>query len=130
MYNPIQVTTTVPSVTTSISRSLFRHGLFLSALALACFALSRLARATCQEGCLTGQSSVLGDDALLNNVGVNNTAVGWGALEFNTTGKANTATGAGALQFSTSGDDNTATGTSALFFNTTGKTTRPSVVLR
>jgi Chaperone of endosialidase len=117
--NPPRIMKTITlQLKNSVNRSHVRLAFLL--IPLACFALSPQAGATCQEGCLTNQSTVLGDDALLNNVGVNNTAVGWSALEFNTTGFANTATGAGALQFSTSGDANTATGTSALFFNATG----------
>src|SRR5437667_399183 len=59
--------------------------------ALACFALSPQARAVCQEGCLTNQNTVLGDDALLNNTGANNTAVGFDALFSNTTASSNIA---------------------------------------
>ena len=106
-------------------------------LALAYFALSPQARATCQEGCLTNGNTVLGDDALLNNTGINNTAIGSQALfgntigDFNTangdsalfsntTGFANTANGFEALYSNTTGGDNTANGDSALFSNTTG----------
>ena len=39
----------------------------LIALTLGCFGLSPQARAVCQEGCLTNNNTVLGDDALLNN---------------------------------------------------------------
>jgi hypothetical protein len=106
--------------------------------ALACFALVPQAHAACQEGCLTNQNTVLGDDALVNNVsGVANTAVGGIALEFNTEGHYNTAIGFGALQFNQTGIENTAigygalpnnsngqyntaTGRSALYYNTTG----------
>jgi hypothetical protein len=41
----------------------------LIALTLVCFVLSPQARAVCQEGCLTNQNTVLGDDALLNKTG-------------------------------------------------------------
>ena len=41
----------------------------LIALTLGCFGLSPQARAVCQEGCLTDNNTVLGDDALLNNTG-------------------------------------------------------------
>ena len=87
--------------------------------ALACFALSPTARAICQEGCLTNDNTVLGDDALLNNTGFDNTAVGSEALEFNVTGGSNTAVGFDALWLNTS-SFNTAVGTAALMFNTTG----------
>jgi hypothetical protein len=40
---------------------------------LTCFALAPQARATCQEGCLTNSNTVLGDDALFNNSGNDNT---------------------------------------------------------
>jgi hypothetical protein len=52
--------------------------------------------------------------------GVENTAVGAGALLSNTTGPVNTAIGAFALFNNTEGSANTATGHSALLFNTTG----------
>jgi hypothetical protein len=92
----------------------------LIALTLGCFALSPQARAVCQEGCLPNQNTVLGDDALLNNTGPNNTAIGWKALYSDTTGFANTASGSGALEFNTTGFANTASGFGALSFNTTG----------
>jgi hypothetical protein len=44
---------------------------------LACFAFSPQARATCQDGCLTNDNTVLGDDALVNNTtGSDNIALG------------------------------------------------------
>ena len=52
----------------------------LLALALGWLVASPTAQATCQEGCLADQNTVLGDDALLNEAGVNNTAVGFQAL--------------------------------------------------
>jgi endosialidase-like protein len=94
--------------------------LLLIALALACFTLSPQARATCEEGCLTNGNTVLGDDALLNSTGANNTATGSGALSANTIGFANTATGMDALSSNTTGTANTATGVQALQDNTTG----------
>ena len=104
---------------------------------LAWFALSPQAGAVCQEGCLTNQNTVLGDDALLNNTGEANTATGfqalfnnttgafntangWHALYSNTDGFNNTAMGLNALLSNTTGNDNTATGNSALLFNTNG----------
>jgi hypothetical protein len=106
-------------------------------IALGCFALLPQARATCQEGCLTDENTVLGDDALLNNSGSANTAIGfealfsnttgsgntahsWSSLHSNTTGLNNTATGGSALNNNTTGFFNTANGVGALFFNTTG----------
>jgi len=78
---------------------------------LAFFALSPLARAACQEGCLTNDNTVLGDDALFSNTnGSDNTANGAFALQNNTFGVANTATGVAALQNNTAGEENMATG--------------------
>jgi len=87
---------------------------------LGCFALPPHARAVCQEGCLTNGNTVLGDDALLNNTGTDNTAIGFQALLSNTTGSFNTAIGAFALQDNTTGTTNTAIGAFALQDNTTG----------
>ena len=92
------------------------------ALTLGCFALSPQARAVCQEGCLTNENTVLGDDALLNNTaGQFNTAVGFNALLSNTDGFSNTAIGDDALLNNTDfGSDNTAIGATALFSNIRG----------
>ncbi len=90
------------------------------ALTLACFVLAPAARAVCQEGCLTNENTVLGDDALLNTTGDANTAIGFDALLSNTTGSNNTAIGSAALDFNTTGSDNTANGLSALRQNTEG----------
>jgi hypothetical protein len=92
----------------------------LIALTLGCFALAPAAQAVCQEGCLTNDNTVLGDDSLLNNTGTNNTAIGAFALGVNTTGSFNTASGFEALSTNTTGNKNTATGVIALHFNTTG----------
>ena len=86
----------------------------LIALTLACFALSPQARAVCQQGCLTNDNTVLGDDALLNNNASDNTAIGFSALDQNTTGLLNTATGSQALHSNTTGSFNTALGADAL----------------
>jgi trimeric autotransporter adhesin len=109
----------------------------LIALTLACFGLSPQARAVCQKGCLAGENTVLGEDALLNNTGSSNTATGSRALVSNTTGNWNTANGYLALESNTTGiyniaigvfalnqnrtgDSNTAIGAGALLRNTTG----------
>ena len=85
--------------------------LFCIVLAFFFVSISRQAQAVCQEGCLTSENTVLGDDALLNNTtGVQNTAIGLQALLNNTTGGANTALGWNALVSNTTGNDNTATG--------------------
>jgi endosialidase-like protein len=85
------------------------------------FTLAPQARAVCQEGCDSSNNTFLGDDTLLTNTGVNNTAIGSQALHNNETGGANTATGAYAL-YSNLGFDggyaNTATGAYALYSNT------------
>src|SRR5712691_3946359 len=112
-------TTTLP-LRNLMNRSPLRAFLIIP-FVLACFALSPQARAVCQEGCLTNQNTVLGDDALLNNTtGYENTAIGFDALLSNTTGAFNTAIGAFALESNTTGSFNTATGVTALFSNTTG----------
>ena len=85
--------------------------------AFACFALSPQARATCQDGCLTNDNTVLGDSALFDNIGSDNTAVGYIALEDNTAGINNTAVGSQALSLNTTGSFNTATGSGALYHN-------------
>jgi len=95
--------------------------LFVVTFVLACFALSPQARAVCQNGCLTNQNTVLGDNALISlTTGGNNTAIGYRALLSNTTGDYNTANGYTALLFNTTGNNNTANGDTALFTNTTG----------
>src|SRR5437016_1835988 len=109
--------------TNSINHSPLRGAFILIALVLAFawFALSPHARATCQEGCLTNNNTVLGDDALLNNTtGHDNTATGFDALLHNMIGSNNTANGSNALFSNTTGSMNTATGSIALVNNTTG----------
>jgi hypothetical protein len=96
--------TTTSPLKHSMNRAPFRLVLRLIPLALACFALSPQARAVCQEGCLTNQNTVLGDDALVNNAtGSSNTATGHSALLVNTTGGGNAATGVAALLLNTTG---------------------------
>src|SRR5262245_20903479 len=110
--------TTTLQLKNSVNRSRARLAVLL--IPLACFALSPQARAVCQEGCFSNQSTALGEDALISNSGINNTAIGFNALFSNTTGLANTGTGFGALFHNTTGTFNTATGNSALNSNTTG----------
>src|SRR5947199_159642 len=94
----------------------------LIALTLGCFGLSPQARAVCQEGCLTNENTVLGDDALLNNrTGFDNTAIGMLAMFLNTTGNSNTAIGEAALLDNSTGSSNTAIGAAALANNKTGR---------
>jgi Chaperone of endosialidase len=93
----------------------------LIALTLGCFGLSPQAQADCHEGCdLNNNNTFLGDDALMNNTGDVNVAVGSIALSMNTTGSRNTATGWQALVFNTTGSFNTANGGAAVGSNTTG----------
>jgi hypothetical protein len=112
-------TTTVGS-NNPMNRSSCPLVLLLILLVFACFAFLPQARATCQQGCLTNENTVLGDDALLNNTGDANTAIGFEALFSNTTGSGNTAHGWSSLHNNTTGLNNTATGGSALNNNTTG----------
>jgi len=89
--------------------------LIIIPFALACFALSPQARAVCQEGCLTNDNTVLGDDALISNTtGFDNTAVGWEAMELNTTGFNNAAFGWLALFANRTGSYNTGVGFRAI----------------
>jgi hypothetical protein len=103
-----------------MNRSHCRFALLLIPLALACFALSPHARAVCQQGCLTNENTVLGDDALLNNTASENTAIGATALKSNTTGSENTATGHNALLNNATGSFNIALGAEAGGNLTTG----------
>jgi len=89
--------------------------------ALACFAFSPIARATCQQGCLPSNNTVLGDNALISHAGgLDNTAIGLLTLLNNTTGSFNTAIGARALSNNTTGSSNIAMGNSAGATLTTG----------
>src|ERR1043166_8916549 len=127
-------TTTLP-IKHLVNRSSVRLAFILIPLALACFALSPQAHATCQDACLP--NTVQGEDALISNTtglgdtatgywallsnttgGLGDTATGYWALLSNTTGSFNTANGAHALQSNTTGHDNTAIGNSALIVNT------------
>jgi hypothetical protein len=121
----------------STNRSCWPLVLLVIPLVLGCFAFLPQAGATCQQGCLSNENTVLGDDALISNttgpentaIGVNalfsnttaegNTAIGWQALASTTTSRFNTATGWAAL-ISNTGGSNTATGAEALLDNSTG----------
>jgi len=90
-------------------------------LALVCFALAPRLDAACQEGCDTFGNTFLGDDALINDTGTFNTAIGQLALQnMDSTATGNTAVGAQALKSDTNGLLNTAVGGSAMSFNTSG----------
>jgi len=103
----------------SISRSPRRYRFLLIPLVFAFLVLSPQARAVCQEGC-DSTNTFIGDDVLLSNKGINNTAIGSQALHNNTSGGENTATGAYALYSNeglNGGHANTATGAYALYSN-------------
>jgi len=100
-----------------------RLAFLLLPLALACFALSQPARATCREGCSSNDNTFLGEEALgSNTTGSRNTAVGFNALLDSTTSTGNTAVGWLALSSNAAigFSDNTAVGELAMSGNTTG----------
>src|SRR5262249_59163480 len=93
------------------------------AMALACFALSPMARAVSPppDGDYPNGNTAEGGHALDNlTTGATNTAIGDFALQKNTTGSSNSAIGWGALSANTTAANNTANGNRALFENTTG----------
>jgi trimeric autotransporter adhesin len=109
--------------------------LFCVVLAFLSVNISPTARAVCQEGCDTSTNTFLGEDALINNSGSRNTAVGYHAMEGANsfacvaigylalalnTGQLNTAVGVSAMQDNTTGANNTAVGWSAMVHNTIG----------
>jgi hypothetical protein len=115
------LTKAIAPVRDSLNWSAWRRSILLIALVLASLAVLPTARAVCQDGCSGPFNTVLGDDALLNNLGgTYNTAIGLFALGSNTDGGGNTANGADALSSNTTGNYNTANGLEALFSNTTG----------
>ena len=113
--------TTILRLKNSVTRGPYQLALLLIPFALVYFGLAPQSRATCQDGCLTNDNTVLGDDALLNNTtGYDNSAVGFDALLSNTSGYENTATGALVLYSNTTGFDNTGIGYNSLDQNTVG----------
>ena len=108
----------------SINRSPLRCGFFTLAIALCWFALSPPLKAQdCPSRCtLLGLNTGVGVNALssVNPAagGINNTAVGFGALRDTTTGFYNVAVGTRALEQNTTGNFNMAIGTEALQRNT------------
>jgi hypothetical protein len=97
-----------------------RRGLVLIALALACLALSPLARAAV-VGPPQDANTADGFNALRSNTtGDNNTAMGAFAMQFNTEGFFDTAIGGFALNSNTTGVANTAVGVHALINNIDG----------
>ena len=67
-----------------------------------------------------GYQSLRGSDTIANNTGINNTAFGNNALQYNTSGENNTAVGNVALLYNTSGSNNLAFGMSSLYGNSIG----------
>ena len=126
MYQPIQFKTTTLSVKSSINRSPLRYGLFLTALALTCFALSPTAHAVipAPDGGYPGGNTAEGQRALFSlTTGGFNTAVGYFSLLSDTTGGRNTATGVNALHNNQTGNRNTAVGFNTLYHNTASSNT-------
>ena len=72
------------------------------------------------DGAYSGANTAEGEVLQSLTTGINNTAMGTGALSKNTTGSNNTAYGRDALHENTTSDWNTASGLMALFSNTTG----------
>ena len=105
----------------SIGRSLWRRGVFLLPLALACFGVLPAVQAVMPppDGGYVGFNTAEGQNALfsLTNGGFN-TAIGDRALYGDTTGTGNTAVGAFALTANSPGDRNVAVGRGALQNNT------------
>jgi Chaperone of endosialidase len=113
--------TTTLQLKHSMNRLPSRLALMLIPLALAWFALSPTARAVCLQGCDTSNGSTfLGDDALVNNTGLWNTAIGYQALSSNTIGGDNVAVGSSALEANSDGYFNVAVGYNAMFSNSSG----------
>ena len=108
---------------TCINRSRFRCGVFTLAIALCSFAFSPSLKAqACPTTCGPGLNTGVGNNALSSvnaaGGGINNTAVGFGALRQTTTGFYNTAVGTRALENNVTGNFNMAIGTEALNQNT------------
>src|SRR5947208_3656771 len=91
---------TTPHLRKSNGRSPWRRGYLLTAVALACFALSPAVRAVlpAPDGGYPGQNTAEGDDALFGlTTGTFNTAMGFQALYNDTVSGGNTALGYQAL---------------------------------
>jgi hypothetical protein len=71
------------------------------------------------------QNTRFGTNALPNNTGTNNTAIGLSSMFSDTSGNSNTAIGHYSLQSNTIGYDNTAGGYQSLKFNTSGSGIQP-----
>jgi hypothetical protein len=124
MTNLIQIINAICSGENSRSRPRLRHSSLLIALAFALFAVPLTAHAVCEEGCLSGEHTVLGEDALFSiTTGTENVAVGYEALHDTTSGLNNTATGHSALHGNVVGFNNTANGWHALMITTGNQNT-------
>ena len=135
MNNLIELTTTIPAIRNSVSRTALRCGVLLVMLTLALgwFALSQSAQA--QDGDEGRGNTAEGGGALHTYIttatsAADDTATGSHALFSDTTGNGNTATGDDALFKNTTGGCNTATGISALQATLPRVTIRPTVLVR
>ena len=81
-------TTTLP-LRNSMNRLSRQLALLFVPLAIACFALSPQAQATCQEGCLTNDNTVQDDAVISTTSDLNNTTMDFVALNSDTTGSDN-----------------------------------------
>jgi len=119
MTNPIESIHSTYSGENSRIRPPLRYFSLLIVLAFALFAVPLTARAVCEEGCLNGENTVLGEDALSSfTTGTENVALGYDALQQTTTGLNNTATGHSALSVNTVGFNNTGLGWHAALITT------------
>jgi len=116
------------STVNSISRSLWRHGLFFIALVLAWFTLSPTAQAQLPsptpDGGYPGNNTAEGEDALFDldvNSSTDNTAVGFDAMSLSSVTSGNTAVGSQAMEFAGSGSFNVGIGFESLFQNGSGE---------
>ena len=125
-------------ITPICRRDSWCRALILVGIALNWLGAAPSARSTCEQGCDSNYyNSFLGEFALYQDTGSDNTAVGayaltygcigsfntavgFEALYMNQLGEYNTALGSLALDSNTSGYDNTATGYGALFSNADG----------
>jgi uncharacterized coiled-coil protein SlyX len=124
MTNLIQIINVICSGENSRSRLPLPCRFFLIALICALFAVPLTAHAVCEEGCLNGEHTVLGEDALFSiTTGTENVAVGYEALHDTTSGLNNTATGHSALHGNVVGFNNTANGWHSLQITTGNQNT-------
>ena len=124
MTNLIQIINVICSGENSRSRLPLPCRFFLIALICALFAVPLTAHAVCEEGCLNGDHTVLGEDALFSiTTGTENVALGYEALHDTTSGLNNTATGHSALHGNVVGFNNTANGWHSLMITTGNQNT-------